>query len=67
MFYHRGLAEAFGVTQEQLEEMTLREVATRAYDLGDELIFREEGGAGPGLTFTSESKEGQSDGNKSRE
>ena len=57
MFYHRGLAEAFGVTQEQLEEMTMREMAERAFDLGGELTFSAEGGEGPGLTFSSESME----------
>ena len=57
MFYHRGLAEALGVEQEQLEVMTLRELAERAFDLGGELTFHAEGGAGPGLTFTGDFKE----------
>lgn len=58
MFYHRGLAEAFGVTEQKLEEMTLSEIAKRAFDLGGELTFHTDGGEGPGLTFTSESREG---------
>ena len=34
---HAGMAEVFGVSETELEEMTLREMANRAYDLGYEM------------------------------
>lgn len=61
MIYHNGAAEMLGVSQEQLENMSLRELCYRAYDLGIEPIFKTEGGVGPGLTLTGDQKESQHD------
>ena len=49
-FYHRGLAEALMVTPERLEDMTMRQLAERAFEMGGELTVGD-GGVGPGLTL----------------
>jgi hypothetical protein len=54
--YHKGLAEAFGITHAEMENMSVREMAERAFDLGGELKFAM-GGAGPGLTLSASSVE----------
>ena len=50
VFYHRGLAEALQVHETVLENMTMRELAERAFEMGGELTVGE-GGNGPGLTL----------------
>lgn len=55
--YHDGLAEAFGVSHEEMENMSLREMAERAYEMGGELRLETEGGIGPGLTLRAEEEE----------
>ena len=52
-FYHHGLAEALMVTQARLEEMTMRELAERAFAMGGELLVGEDG-EGPGLTLRAD-------------
>ena len=37
MIYNHGLAEALGVSQDQLENMSIREFSARAYELGGAL------------------------------
>ena len=50
VFYHRGLAEALQVHETVLENMTMRELAERAFEIGGELTVGD-GGQGPGLTL----------------
>lgn len=53
MIHHHGLAEAFGVSQETLENMTMREISERAFELGGSLDFKVDSGAGVGLTLSA--------------
>ncbi len=50
--FHRGMAEALGVTEAELEKMGMRALARRAYDLGYEIKVNRAGGVAPGLTMT---------------
>ncbi|SON54276.1 hypothetical protein HDIA_0735 [Hartmannibacter diazotrophicus] len=50
MFYHLGLAEALGVSETQLERMSLRELSDRAFKKGFELKL-DRNGVGKGLTL----------------
>lgn len=50
VFYHRGLADALQVHETVLENMTMREMAERAFEMGGELTIND-GGVGPGLTL----------------
>lgn len=54
MIYHKGLAEALGITQTQLEDMTMREMVEKAYQLGGTLDIKVGEGEGAGLTLSSE-------------
>ncbi|NDV50596.1 hypothetical protein [Salipiger sp. PrR003] len=54
LFHHRGAAEALGVTTDELENMSMRELSDRCYDLGLEPVFRIGGGVDVGLTMRAD-------------
>ncbi len=53
IIYHRGLAEALGVSPTQLENMTVRALAVLAHHKGGRLDFGAHSGLGLGLTLSA--------------
>lgn len=51
--YHRGMAEVFGVSLSEMENMTLREMAERAFGLGGYIEVIPDSGVGVGLTLSA--------------
>lgn len=54
--YHRGMAEALGVSHKKLEGMTIRKIVNRAFKRGLDLELTR-GGVGPGLTLSATTEE----------